>query len=80
MYHLYLLNTKSLHQNLQENTNKITNLEELSICFISDLNIDKLFSISSDDEFVKTDTNNNNSQLNYISKNNSIIICIISYY
>ena len=70
LYNIYILNTKSIHQSLQENANKITTIEEIPICFISDLYIDKIFSISSDDEFIKNETNNN-SQLNYIANNNS---------
>lgn len=70
LYNIYILNTKSIHQNLQENANKITTIEEIPICFLSDLYIDKIFSISSDDEFIKNETNNN-SQLNYIANSNS---------
>ena len=72
LYNIYKLNIKAIHNNLQENTDKITTIEEIPICFISDLYIDKIFSISSDDEFVKTDINNNNSEINFITNNNNI--------
>jgi len=44
---------------LQENIDKITAEEEKLICLISDLYINKIFSISSGDEFIKTNINNN---------------------
>ena len=69
---IYKLNVKAIHDNLQENTDKITTIEEIPICFISDLYMDKIFSISSDDEFVKTDINNNNREINFITNNNNI--------
>ena len=72
LYNIYKLNVKAIHDNLQENTDKITTIEEIPICFISDLYMDKIFSISSDDEFVKTDINNNNREINFITNNNNI--------
>ena len=57
LYNIYKLNIKSIHDNLQENANKITTVEEIPICFMSDLYTDKIFTISSDDEFVKNDIN-----------------------
>ena len=71
LYNIYKLNVKAIHDNLQENTDKITTIEEIPICFISDLYMDKIFSISSDDEFVKTDINNNR-EINFITNNNNI--------
>ena len=70
MYNLYKLNIKSIHENLQENVTKITTVEEIPICFMSDLYIDKIFTISSDDEFIKNDINDN-SEINYIQSNNT---------
>ena len=72
LYNIYKLNVKAIHDNLQENTDKITTIEEIPICFMSDLYIDKIFSISSDDEFIKTDiNNNNNSEINFITNINN---------
>ncbi len=71
-YNIYKLNIKSIHENLQENANKITTIEEIPICFLSDLYINKIFTISSDDEYVKTDTIDN-SDINFIKKNNNSI-------
>ena len=71
LYNIYKLNIKSIHENLQENTNKITTIEEIPICFMSDLYIDKIFTISSDDEFTKNDINEN-SDINIINNNNII--------
>ena len=68
MYNLYKLNIKSIHENLQENAIKISTIEEIPITFMSDLYIDKLFTISSDDEYVRNNINNN--ELNFISNNN----------
>ena len=76
LYSIYKMNVKSIHDNLQENATKLTTIDEIPICYISDLYIDKLFSISSDDDFIKNDTSNNNSEINYmtnnISSNNSM--------
>ena len=76
LYSIYKMNVKSIHDNLQENATKLTTIEEIPICYISDLYIDKLFSISSDDDFIKNDTSNNNPEINYmtnnISSNNSM--------
>ena len=71
-YNIYKLNIKSIHENLQENANKITTIEEIPICFMSDLYINKIFTISSDDEYVKTDTIDN-SDINFIKNNNNSI-------
>jgi len=68
IYNIYKLNVKSIHENLQENANKITTIDEIPITFMSDLYIDKIFSISSDDDYIKNDINNKN-ELNYISSN-----------
>lgn len=68
IYNIYKLNVKSIHENLQENVNKITTIDEIPITFMSDLYIDKIFSISSDDDYIKNDINNKN-ELNYISNN-----------
>ena len=68
IYNIYTLNVKSIHENLQENANKITTIDEIPIVFISDLYIDKIFSISSDDDYIKNNINNKN-ELNYISNN-----------
>ena len=68
IYNIYTLNVKSIHENLQENANKITTIDEIPIVFISDLYIDKIFSISSDDDYIKNNIDNKN-ELNYISNN-----------
>ena len=69
MYNIYRINIKAIHDNLQENVSKISTIEELPISFMSDLYIDKLFTISSDEEFIKQDldfknNNDNNQQIN----------------
>ena len=77
IYNIYTLNIKAIHDNLQENTTKISTIDDIPICFLSDLYLDKIFTISSDDEFVKQDSspeiNNNeistNHQMNIINEN-----------
>ena len=75
MYNIYKLNIKAIHNNLQENVDNISTIGEIPICFISDLYIDKIFTLSSDDEFIKQDLNtksdieNSNQQINYINNN-----------
>ena len=69
IYSIYKLNVKIIHENLQENTKKIVTIGEIPICYISDLYFDKMFSISSDDEFIKGDTNNNH-EINFMQNNN----------
>ena len=76
MYNIYKLNIKAIHENLQENITKISTIEEIPISFISDLYVDKLFTISSDDEFIKPDytsenINNNNQQINFLNETNN---------
>ena len=66
MYNLYKLNTVSIHNNLQENASKITTIEDIPITFMSDLYIDKIFTISSDDEYIKNDINIMKKVIQYI--------------
>ena len=54
MYNIYKINIKAIHDNLQENVSKISSIEEVPISFMSDLYIDKIFTISSDEEFNST--------------------------
>jgi hypothetical protein len=81
LYNIYKLNIKAIHENLQENTSKISTIEEIPISFISDLYLDKIFTISSDDKYIKQDLSSNinineisnNQQMNIINENiNSI--------
>ena len=78
MYNIYKMNLKAIHDNLQENASKISTIEEIPITFMSDLYMDKLFTLSSDDEYIKqdyitennnTNDNNNNKQINFINNN-----------
>ena len=84
MYNIYKLNIKAIHENLQENTNKISTIDDIPISFISDLYLDNIFTISSDHKFIKQDASlkinnndeiNNNNQMNINNENinNSII-------
>ena len=52
MYNVYKLNIKAIHDNLQENASLISNIKEIPICFLSDLYIDRLFTLSSDDKYI----------------------------
>ena len=76
IYNIYIMNIKAIHNNLQENVSKLSTIEEIPISFLSDLYIDKLFTISSDKDFIKQDfipennnDINNNQQINYINNN-----------
>ena len=77
IYNIYTLNIKAIHDNLQENTTKISTIDDIPICFLSDLYLDKIFTISSDDKYIKQDLspeiNNNeistNQQMNIINEN-----------
>ena len=45
---------------------------EIPISFVSDLYIDKLFALSSDDEYIKQDfSKNNNQHINFINETNN---------
>ena len=78
MYNIYKLNIKAIHENLQENTNKISTIDDIPISFISDLYLDNIFTISSDHKFIKQDASlkinnndeiNNNNQMNINNEN-----------
>ena len=69
LYNIYKMNIKSIHENLQENATKLITVDEVPICYVSNVYLDKLFSISSDDEFIKNDINNINSEVKYIPNN-----------
>ena len=69
LYNIYQLNVKVIHENIKENTNKIATIGEIPICYISDLYLDKMFSISSDDDFIKGDISNN-TEVNFMQNNN----------
>ena len=72
IYNIYKLNIKAIHENLQENASKISTIEEIPISFMSDLYIDKFFTLSSDDEYIKQDSisENNNENYNNLQKIN----------
>ena len=65
IYNIYKLNIKAIHENLQENASKISTIEEIPISFMSDLYIDKFFTLSSDDEYIKQDSISENNNENY---------------
>ena len=75
MYNVYKLNIKAIHENLQENASQICVIKEIPICFMSDLYVDRLFTLSSDDKYINIpenyDINIKNRQINFISGNNS---------
>ena len=75
MYNVYKLNIKAIHENLQENASQICVIKEIPICFMSDLYVDRLFTLSSDDKYINIPENNDinikNRQINFISGNNS---------
>ena len=75
MYNIYKLNIKAIHENLQENASQICVIKEIPICFMSDLYVDRLFTLSSDDKYINIpenyDINIKNRQINFISGNNS---------
>ena len=75
MYNVYKLNIKAIHENLQENASQICVIKEIPICFMSDLYVDRLFTLSSDDKYINIPENNDinikNRQINFISRNNS---------
>ena len=75
MYNVYKLNIKAIHENLQENASQICVIKEIPICFMSDLYVDRLFTLSSDDKYINIPENNDinikNRQINFIIGNNS---------
>ena len=72
LYNIYKMNIKSIHENLQESATKFITVDEVPICYVSNLYLDKFFSISSDDEFIKNDINIINSEVKYMP-NNTIV-------
>ena len=57
---------------MQENITNICTIDEIPISFVSDLYIDKLFALSSDDEYIKQDfSKNNNQHINFINETNN---------